>query len=102
MSITRNLQHEKLIPNLFETLAVRSAGDFLRCDSTYWSDGYRALLVEHYLSLVRLHEAEQLDWQLRHRFAQLTHPYQAAQLGPIIVNRTEDPLVRESAIDMAG
>ena len=92
----------EIISEVFEILAARNADVFLRCDSTYWSDRSRILLVENYLQLVRLHEAEQLDWQLKHRFSQLAHPDLATQLGPIITNRIENPLVRESAIDIAG
>lgn len=92
----------EIIPDVFEILAARNADVFLRCDSTYWSDHSRALLVDNYLNLVRLHEAEQLDWQLKHRFSQVAHPDLANQLAPIIANRAENPLVRESAIDIAA
>lgn len=92
----------EMIPQVFEMLATRNADVFLRCDSTYWSDHSRALLVDNYLKLVRLHEAEQVDWQSKQRFSQLEHPDLASQLRPIITNRAENPLVRESAIDIAG
>ena len=92
----------EMVPEVFAALAEQNADVFLRCDSTYWSDHDRALLVGSYLDLVRRHDAPQLDWQLKHRFARLAHPGLAAQLRPVITNRAEHPLVREVGIDIAG
>jgi len=92
----------EISPAVFELLAARNADVLLRCDPTYWKDQHRALLVGSYLELVRRHEAAELDWQLKHRFAHLAHRGLAAQLGPVITDRGENPLVRECAIDIAG
>ena len=90
------------VPDVFAALAVRNADVFLRCDPTYWKDRDRALLVGSYLNLVRFHEAMELDWQLKYRFARLAHADLATQLRPIVTRLVENPLVRETAIDIAG
>jgi hypothetical protein len=92
----------EIIPEVLEALAPRNADVLLRCDSTYWNDYHRALLVGSYLELVRRQEAQQLDWQLKYRFARLAHRELAALLRPVITDRAENPLVRETAIDIAG
>jgi hypothetical protein len=92
----------EMLPAVFSTLAPRNADILLRCDPSYWSDSDRALLVGSYLNLVRHHEAAELDWQLKDRLARLAHPSLAAQLRPAIAERSENPLVRETAIDIAG
>lgn len=87
---------------VFQALAHTNADVFLRCDSTCWDDKDRAILAGSYLELVRRHEAAELDWQLKYRFARLAHPELVTQLRSAITNHTENPLVRESAIDIAG
>ena len=92
----------EMLPAVFSALAPRNADTLLRCDPSYWSDSDRALLVGSYLNLVHRHEAAELDWQLKDRLARLAHPGLAAQLRPAIAERSENPLVRETAIDIAG
>ena len=76
----------EMIPEVFRGLASGNADVFLRCDSTYWSDSDRALLVGSYLELVRRHEAAELDWQMKYRFARLAHTELATKLRPIIAD----------------
>jgi hypothetical protein len=92
----------EMLPAVFSALTPRNADTLLRCDPSYWSDNDRVLLVGSYLNLVRHHEAAELDWQLKDRLARLAHPGLAAQLRPAIAERSENALVRETAIDIAG
>jgi hypothetical protein len=89
-------------PGLFEALAPSNAEVFIRCDPKQLDDPKREMLVDNYLGLVRKHEAPELDWQLKHQLGRLAHGGLAAQLGKAIRNRRENPLVLESAIDIAA
>jgi len=90
-----------IVPSVWVSLVTSNADIFLRCDS-HWTDNQRVLLVKSYLELVRRHEVAEINWQLKHIYSRLSHPGLADQLRPVIVDRSEDPLVRETAIDIAG
>jgi hypothetical protein len=89
-------------PMLFGALAPSNAEVFIRCDPKQFDDVKRETLVDGYLGLVGKHEAPELDWQLKHQLGRLAHGGLADQLGKAIRNRRGDPLVRESAIDIAA
>jgi len=89
-------------PELFAALAPWNADVFIRCDPKQFDDPKRELLVDGYLGLIRNHEAPEIDWQLKHQLGRLQHKTLERQLARIIVNRTENALVRESAVDIAA
>ncbi len=92
----------EMVPGLFAALATHNADVFLRCAPTAWSADDRAVLVESYLALIRRHEAPEIEWQMKSRFAGLAHAKLASQLRLPITDHAEHPLVREAAIDIAG
>jgi hypothetical protein len=89
-------------PAVFELLVSGNAEVFVRCDPKNLDNRKREMLVSGYLDLIRRHHAPELDWQLKSRLARLGHAGLTGQLSGVIGNRREDPLVRASAIDIAG
>src|SRR6185503_13513984 len=91
-----------MVPGLFHRLAPASAEVFIRCDPANLSSDLLAVLVSNYLDSIRKHETPEVDWSLKPRFARLAHPALAGQISPIILDRSEQPLVHEAAIEIAN
>jgi hypothetical protein len=89
-------------PSVLDALVAANVDTFIRCDPTSLDETNRSHYVNSYLNLIRIHETPELDWQLKHRFARLSYPNLGEQLGKVITDKKENPLVRESAIDIGG
>jgi len=89
-------------PSVFDALVASNVDIFVRCDPTSLDDTKRSQYVDSYLNLIRIHQTPELDWQLKPRLARLSHSRLAEQLGMVITNKNENPLVRETAIDIGG
>ncbi len=89
-------------PQLFDILGPPNADVFIRCSGNWLNDERKYRYVESYLKLVKDHEAENLDWGLKQQLANLNHPKLANQLEAVIRDKKENPLVRETAVDIAG
>jgi len=89
-------------PKLFHVLGPANIDAFIRCDAEWLSDAQKKDYAACYLDLIRKHESPNLDWQLKHQLSHLNHSDLANQLTGIILNRIENGLVRETAIDIAA
>lgn len=73
----------------------------LRSDITTADITYRARFVENLLGLFDEEKLLDLDYDLRNRYSNLSHPRIAEQLRPYITDRTKNAIVRRVAIDVA-
>lgn len=92
----------ELDPDLWEDLVEWNADLLVRCDPAILNAEKNRRIIECYLNLVRRHEAAELDWHLRNQLSKLQHPGLAERLCSTILDPTEDRVVREVAIDIAG